>query len=334
MKRAFLCHSSVDKSIVEAIAKEFISNGIEVWLDKWEIRAGDSIIEKISEGLSKNDFLIAFLSRKSVKSNWVKREMNIALTRELRTKRTRVIPVLLENCDIPKFLSDKKYIDFSSVNFNTESFKANLQFIQSFEDLVSALMDDDTIPFYTSSCLKAAIVDKLSFIIEFDKPAKYDAVVKQSMLMKPTRKMDRWLTSVTYFGKVKNFHPNLGTYNYENTSKGSRLFRINLGRFFFPGDQFDLSFQYDLINNFREKNLFWDMYIGVHTLTSAFRFHFKRKIKHFKIFKRITETELFLKEIKPVDKGGKQFKIDFDFIPSYTWIIFRWQYIEQIKKEI
>src|SRR5438552_16025265 len=45
----FLCHSSKDKPFVERLALDLRKLGTGVWLDKWEIKAGDSILERIED---------------------------------------------------------------------------------------------------------------------------------------------------------------------------------------------------------------------------------------------------------------------------------------------
>lgn len=43
----FLSHSAQDKDAVREIANRLKSDGVRVWFDEWEIRAGDSIPAKI-----------------------------------------------------------------------------------------------------------------------------------------------------------------------------------------------------------------------------------------------------------------------------------------------
>jgi len=61
--------------------------------------------------------LLVILSKASVKSAWCKKELTSGLLRELEEKRVVVMPVLLEDCDIPIFARDKLYADFRS-NFD------------------------------------------------------------------------------------------------------------------------------------------------------------------------------------------------------------------------
>ena len=110
--RVFVCHNSVDKPTAEKIAVEMIKSGHEAFFDKWDIHPGDSLIEKISEGISESSYLLVLLSKNSVKSNWVKKELEIALARQIADKRIKVIPCLLEDCEIPVFLQPIAYADF------------------------------------------------------------------------------------------------------------------------------------------------------------------------------------------------------------------------------
>src|SRR5262245_2391071 len=112
MVAVFLSHSSADKVFARRLGTDLRGHGARVWIDEAEIRVGDSLIDKISAGIASVDYLIVVLSRVSCKSEWVRREVNIALTSEIRSRRIKVLPCLIEECDVPLFLIDKKYADF------------------------------------------------------------------------------------------------------------------------------------------------------------------------------------------------------------------------------
>jgi hypothetical protein len=112
MGSVFLSHSHVDKPFVRRLAADLKAAGVDVWLDEAEIKIGDSLIRKIEESISTVEYVAACLSSNSIKSNWVTKELDIAMTREIKGKRVVVLPLLLENCEIPPFLSDKCYADF------------------------------------------------------------------------------------------------------------------------------------------------------------------------------------------------------------------------------
>lgn len=50
--KAFLSFGWEDRDLAKAVAEALQANGIETWWAEWEIRAGDSLRQKIDEGLS------------------------------------------------------------------------------------------------------------------------------------------------------------------------------------------------------------------------------------------------------------------------------------------
>lgn len=103
--KVFLSHASEDKKrFVIPFATELRKQGIEVWLDKWEILPGDSLVDKIfEEGLKEADAVIVVLSRLSVEKPWVKEELNAAVVGRI-AKKTKLIPVVIDDCEIPESL--------------------------------------------------------------------------------------------------------------------------------------------------------------------------------------------------------------------------------------
>jgi TIR domain len=111
-KSLFLSHSSRDRAFCERLALDLTRVGVPVWYDDWELKVGDSLRRKISDGIESRDHLAVVLSDASVKSDWVQVELNAALDRELKERKVIVLPLLIQDCDIPAFLRDKKYADF------------------------------------------------------------------------------------------------------------------------------------------------------------------------------------------------------------------------------
>ncbi len=61
----FICHASEDKPAVRLLAQYIRDQGPDVWFDEWEIRVGDSIVDKVSHGLESATHLIVVLSKHS-----------------------------------------------------------------------------------------------------------------------------------------------------------------------------------------------------------------------------------------------------------------------------
>ncbi len=107
----FISYNHADKSTAETLAMLLIQAKQNVWIDKWELNAGDSLIEKIEEALGGADAILVLLSKNSIQSEWCKKELRSGLVRELEEKSVLVIPIVLDDCEIPLFLREKLWID-------------------------------------------------------------------------------------------------------------------------------------------------------------------------------------------------------------------------------
>jgi hypothetical protein len=112
--KAFFCHASEDKAVVEAVYKRVLASASDVaaWLDKYEILAGESLIKRIAAGMDESDKFVIFLSPTSIRKPWVDRELRRAIMREINgVDPDFIVPVLIGDIDaVPAFLEDKKYI--------------------------------------------------------------------------------------------------------------------------------------------------------------------------------------------------------------------------------
>ncbi len=110
----FLSHSGTDKPLVEEIAFELVNEGINVWLDKWEMENGDFITQKILTGINDSDFVVIFLSPESLESKWVKKELEKAIEKELEIGRKFLLLVKLRPCILPEEIEGRVYLNFSA----------------------------------------------------------------------------------------------------------------------------------------------------------------------------------------------------------------------------
>jgi hypothetical protein len=118
---AFISHSSKDKPFVRQLAADLVASGVKVWLDEQRIRVGDSIPEKIAHGVAESDFFLLVVSKESVESAWVKKELSGALVHEIERRRVTVMPIKIDEAKMPATVTEKKYADFS------ESYERGLQ---------------------------------------------------------------------------------------------------------------------------------------------------------------------------------------------------------------
>jgi hypothetical protein len=108
----FLSHSSKDKGTVLAVAERLRADGLRVWLDDWEIRAGDSIPSKIEEGLEHSRVLVLCMSAQAFGSDWAQLESYTFRFRDPLNKERRFIPLRLDNAEPRGSLAQFLYINW------------------------------------------------------------------------------------------------------------------------------------------------------------------------------------------------------------------------------
>lgn len=73
----FISHASEDKeTVAEPLADELRARGLKVWLDKTELRIGDSLRRKIDNGLTHSTFGVVVLSKSFFAKGWPQYELD------------------------------------------------------------------------------------------------------------------------------------------------------------------------------------------------------------------------------------------------------------------
>jgi len=89
IKKTFISHSSKDKEIVNELAEKL--HETNVWFDLWDMEVGDELSEKIETGIDEAKNFLIVLSKNSVKSSWVRYELNMAIIKYLENEDYRII---------------------------------------------------------------------------------------------------------------------------------------------------------------------------------------------------------------------------------------------------
>jgi predicted nucleotide-binding protein len=106
----FISYAHEDEVIAHALGDGLAQTGHQVWIDRNELLAGDSIIEQISEAVAGIDFFCALVSEASRESRWCKHELSLAMTSDLGREGTIVIPIRVGDVTMPESIADKLYI--------------------------------------------------------------------------------------------------------------------------------------------------------------------------------------------------------------------------------
>ena len=118
---SFLSHAHADKGIVDQIDLAYqhcrspclVRLTISPFRGKDRLRAGKAIEDCRST--------IIVLSKRSVEFGWVKEEFDASVDQRAQSKDAfKIIPIRIEECDVPSFLQTTKWIDISTTGFSLD----------------------------------------------------------------------------------------------------------------------------------------------------------------------------------------------------------------------
>lgn len=108
----FISHSSKDVTFATEIQTELESQDFKCCIHIRDFTPGETILDNISNAIYGSRVTLAILSPDFVESEWCNSELQQALTRSMRDH--RVIPILYKNCQIPRELLHRTYIDYEN----------------------------------------------------------------------------------------------------------------------------------------------------------------------------------------------------------------------------
>ena len=128
MSDVFLSHNSDDKPAVETLALRLRAEGIEPWLDKWNLIPGNPWQEAIEQALEQCRSCAVFIGPSGI-GPWQNAEMRAAIDRRISKDNFRVVPVLLPGASrgkesrLPTFLTATTWVEFRDTLDDDEVFR-------------------------------------------------------------------------------------------------------------------------------------------------------------------------------------------------------------------
>lgn len=101
MSYLFISYSRKDNQFVDTLRSRLERNGIQVWLDRTDIQGGSKWRSDIVNAIEGAEAVLVILSRNSIQSDNVRKELDIA-----EGQKTKIIPVEIEPIELP---SEFKY---------------------------------------------------------------------------------------------------------------------------------------------------------------------------------------------------------------------------------
>jgi len=112
-RQIFISYAREDQDFVLKLATDLRERGIRVWVDQWEISAGEDWDKAIDDALRRLPYFLIVLSPASIDSREVRGELRTALDLD-----KHIIPLIYQSCNIPRQLRTIQYIDFSDCDYN------------------------------------------------------------------------------------------------------------------------------------------------------------------------------------------------------------------------
>jgi hypothetical protein len=107
----FIAHSPSDDDAALRLGRDLGGSGMNVFYGFGDILPNATLIKKILEALSSRNFVIFLLSGSTDSSDWVESELTLAGSRELEDRAIELIPVLVDDCQVPVQLRNWRVID-------------------------------------------------------------------------------------------------------------------------------------------------------------------------------------------------------------------------------
>jgi hypothetical protein len=119
--RAFLSHADVDKdAIVNSIYSWCREKAdIKAWLDKVNLGQG-RIGGDLATAIGDSQAGIVVLSKASVGKQWVQNEWNLFITEQSNWPDFQIVPMRLDDCEVPKALTIYRWLDLARSGFDPE----------------------------------------------------------------------------------------------------------------------------------------------------------------------------------------------------------------------
>jgi anti-anti-sigma factor len=126
---AFISYSRSDFQFAEKIARKLQEQGLDIFFDEVSILYGQNIPLAIESAIASSLKIIFIVSSESLSSQWVSFERKLDWEEIYLKNHNKVIPLLIEDCQLPKDINKMRYIDFTNEDL----------YEQNFDSLIAAL---------------------------------------------------------------------------------------------------------------------------------------------------------------------------------------------------
>jgi hypothetical protein len=137
--KVFFAHSSIDKRFVRDLKARLSRRRVHGWIDEEQLPPGTPLRSALADVIADPAVVvIAVLSAHSVKSKWVKEELELALD-YAEARRPKLIPLVIDDVEIPPILRRLLYVKFRADA--SDGIAKEADFERAVESLLTAIED-------------------------------------------------------------------------------------------------------------------------------------------------------------------------------------------------
>jgi hypothetical protein len=140
----FISYATPDQQFAERIYADLQVNGVRCWYAPQDLKIGQKFYDRIDESIHLHDRVLLILSRHSIKSSWVQREVTAAMEREDREKRQVLFPIQIDEAVTLSSKSWAADIRRQYLVGNFTSWKDHHSYQKSFARVLRDLRTDST----------------------------------------------------------------------------------------------------------------------------------------------------------------------------------------------
>lgn len=109
--RVFISYSHADAEPASALRNLCKQRGLDVWLDRNDLQAGENWMAALETAVSKSDIFLILLSEHLSTGQETPREWSSICERRWSSPNVQLVPIRLDAVEPPSFLRDAKYLD-------------------------------------------------------------------------------------------------------------------------------------------------------------------------------------------------------------------------------
>lgn len=139
-RKTFISYSRVNTEFALKLAKELRVEGFSIWFDQLDIPAGSRWDREVEKALKECEIFMIIMTPAAIASENVLDEIGYAIDHG-----KKILPILLEMCDVPLRLRRFQYVDFTNKGFK-DGYLSAKELLQNFGVIPAALRGEQSDP--------------------------------------------------------------------------------------------------------------------------------------------------------------------------------------------